>query len=510
MADWEVSQLAVRTVPALGDYAPLLVPTDTTTPPAGAGGSDQRATLGKLLGQTVWPSGDTTGVKDAAALNAAVTAIGTSSGTITLMPGQWYWKPGAVSAIQLANAQTLVIDGGWGAVVNAVGGASGDMLRMYNPNSQGGTFGGNTFSVRSGVRGLTIDGTNAAAGSTGLHIGDIMNAQADVIITNFSGAGSIGLHLDNTVSWTEEADIRAYVRNCTSQVVFEVTTGYDSFGYGNYDFTVEALPLQDGVVLKNGVILYNGSLRIRGNFYGSSNAANTSHAVFRASGVCPVGSPNAGGLCKIFAMRLDWQVECGSGTGTNAPATMILDTTNFVVMFQNTGIVSFNNTAGLAFTQAQTAGTGLNQFQFAGIFVGDPSLSLSSGQGYQATSQPAVIYTNSLGVFAGQGNLPTTRGDFFDVGQLSANTTVTVNYFGGNTLGVAQRATVRIKQAASGGPYTVAWQHNASPTLSSPTILWAGGTAPTMSTAANAVDIYTLETFDGITWFGRVFAQNVS
>src|SRR6185437_9909334 len=98
MTDWEVSQLSAQTAPAYGDLLATVDISDTTTPPAGAGGSDKKLTLGTMLGMTVWPSGDATGVKDAAALNAAVTAMGTSSGTITLMPGQWYWKPGAVSA----------------------------------------------------------------------------------------------------------------------------------------------------------------------------------------------------------------------------------------------------------------------------------------------------------------------------------------------------------------------------------------------------------------------------
>lgn len=51
MADWELSQLAVRTpAPAPStDYIPLLVTTDFSTPPFGAGGSDQRATIASVV-----------------------------------------------------------------------------------------------------------------------------------------------------------------------------------------------------------------------------------------------------------------------------------------------------------------------------------------------------------------------------------------------------------------------------------------------------------------------------
>ena len=60
-----------------------------------------------------------------------------------------------------------------------------------------------------------------------------------------------------------------------------------------------------------------------------------------------------------------------------------------------------------------------------------------------------------------------------------------------------------------GGPFTVTWQHNASPSVTAPTILWAGGTAPTMTATASAVDVYKLETPDGITWYGQAI-QHVS
>jgi hypothetical protein len=50
MADFELSQLSVRSAPAAAtDYVPLLVTTDTTTPPAGPGGSDQRSTIANVV-----------------------------------------------------------------------------------------------------------------------------------------------------------------------------------------------------------------------------------------------------------------------------------------------------------------------------------------------------------------------------------------------------------------------------------------------------------------------------
>lgn len=53
--------------------------------------------------------------------------------------------------------------------------------------------------------------------------------------------------------------------------------------------------------------------------------------------------------------------------------------------------------------------------------------------------------------------------------------------------------TLYIAQDATGGR-TITW----------PTVKWAGGVAPVISTAANAIDIYTFFTMDGgTTWFGN-------
>lgn len=50
MADYELSQLVIKASPAAStDYLPLLDTTDNSTPPAGAGGSDKRATIAAVV-----------------------------------------------------------------------------------------------------------------------------------------------------------------------------------------------------------------------------------------------------------------------------------------------------------------------------------------------------------------------------------------------------------------------------------------------------------------------------
>ena len=370
------SQWTVPSVPSYNMRALLVNPNDTITPPAGPGGSNQSIPLSTVIGMAVWPSGDPTGVKDAIAMNAAIAAMGTTSGTIIPMPGQWYWKPGGVSPVKLATGQTLVIDGHWGAVINAVGGASGDMLRMYNPSPQPGNYNGNAFSLRSGIRGLIIDGTNAAAGSTGLHLGDLMNLQTDVIIQHFNGANSVNLHLDNTVSWTEQADIRAGLIDGTTNVLFEISgTGAVSYGYGNYDFSIQASPGQDGVVFKAGSLLYSSHLKIRGNF--GASTAFASNAVLRFTGVSPAGTSPAGAPSQSFSTVFDVDVECNAGPtgGTAGPYTLFIDKPSGC--FANgTGQMNFTSTGG-NFHAANATGAG--DFQFFGPVLGDSTINFSVG-----------------------------------------------------------------------------------------------------------------------------------
>jgi hypothetical protein len=452
----------------------------------------------------VFPTGDTSGAADTAALKAAVVALGSQSSTIGLGSGSWYLIPGQV-VIKPGNAQTIVIDGQWGAVINAVGGTAGDVLRMYNPAAQTGGASGNIFSKRSGVRGVIIDGANAAAGSAGLHLGDLMNAQLDVIIQNFSGAGSIGLHLDNSVSWTEQADMRAALINNTSNVVFEVTTGYQSFAYGNFDFTIQAQANQDGVVLKNGAYLYSGKgLTIRGNFLSSASAV--SNAVLRLTGACPVGTPDAGQYAAIYACHLDILAESNGGQAHTAQTIFLDASTSVINAF---GILNFGATnlfVPCNITPSTDSSHGFQFANFTGFIEGDPHLNPAGANGSPWTATGPVMYTQSPAGFFGATGFPSfALGDFFQ-GTLTANLTVTFN---NDVQAGPQRKTFIITQAAASGPYTVTWPHNGAPTLNSPTVKWAGGAAPVMSAGAGAVDVYDLETIDGVTWYGRA-TQNVS
>ena len=79
---------------------------------------------------------------------------------------------------------------------------------------------------------------------------------------------------------------------------------------------------------------------------------------------------------------------------------------------------------------------------------------------------------------------------------LTENTTFTLS--NPSPTGKVCSIMIRIKQDGAGGAYTVTWPG---------TVVWAGGSAPTITTSNDAIDVITLFTDDaGTTWYGN-YAQ---
>jgi hypothetical protein len=262
------------------------------------------------------------------------------------------------------------------------------------------------------------------------------------------------------------------------------------------------------VVLKNGAYLYNGCLRMRGGC--TASAVPQSSATLRLTGAAPVGTPGAGTASGLQYERIEIQLEIG--TDTYYPQTVYLDSGTYIANCY--GVMSWAPGGTFAPSNFEIlTSTNAYQFQaFTGIIAGD--LNLNPGG-----ASPGSAWTVGGPVVMSQGACPNYGGaiaypdmvaaDFFDIGTLAQNLTVGLNSASYLAQQGCQRKTFRAKQAASGGPYTLTWPHNASPGLTTPTVLWAGGSAPVMSTGAGAVDVYNLTTFDGITWYGMA-VQNVS
>jgi len=305
---------------------------------------------------------DPSGAKDSTtAIQDAINALPAAVGGVVYLPAGTYQVSGTLTCTTVP--AYFLGDGAWATILAFTG--TGDCVRIYDPT---------TYSSRTrysgGLRGITIDGAGAGAGSAGLHVGDLLQYELGLTVQNFSQPGSIGVHLDNTYYWTEQLYGRVYTQNCASHVVFDCTgtaaTSSGSFDRCELDIYIDHWSANgDGVVFTNGANIGNGSLRIRGNF--SAIPASVSSAVLRLTGSLPSGHDYSGGS-GILNGLLDIGVECGSGTYTprtimfGSPANTIYSCYGAL----NFGVGSYQN-----FSTGNNAG---NIFDFRGQVVGDYSL----------------------------------------------------------------------------------------------------------------------------------------
>lgn len=358
---------------------------------------------------TVTPSGDTTGVTDAARLTAAVARIPAKGGVVALEPsGPWYIAAGSFQVIRSG-----VYLNAPGVFINGVG--TGDVIYMHDQNS------GGTWPVYGGgILGYpVIDGSNMGAGSRGVNMGDLFQGVAEVFVQNIPGAGSIGAYFPNLFFWTEQFRCRVFATNCTAHVVFDVagaTTSTESFARLNGEFYVDQVtPSYDGVVLQNGADIYDGSFVLRGNWAGSASALTS--CALRLTGTVPVGHPGAGNFSLIQQSHVDIQIECG--TGANTPTTMLRGNSNNKILGCY-GVMDFNQN----FTPA--AGAGII-YPFNGYVKGDATLATGSGYPFGYTWN--ISGGLSLGDFSGASSVATS-GTINTVGKSVSKVTTAGNVTG--------------------------------------------------------------------------------
>jgi hypothetical protein len=339
------------------------------------------------------------------------------------------------------------------------------------------------------LNGFTVDGTNAGNGAVGLDYGDLEGGSLgpDLYVQNFAGTGSAGIDFNNVVAWTENIYGRAVIRNCTNSVKFRVNGGDDSFEYNDLTFKVYALANQNGVVLSGGANYSNGSLKLRANHLLSGSAQSS-------AALTVTGQDGVTSLWSQFSFcRLDVQAET-DGSGAFGPTTVSFGNAGANAVYNCVGILSFGGANWTLSNWSVANSFAAGNFFFMGEVNGDTNIA-PSVHGSTAFVG-ALIYGTSI-LFQ-NGGMPLGQGDFLPC-TLNQNMTVAFQ----NTTAGPQRKTIVITQAASGGPYTVTWPANGSPTTTSPNIIWPGGMAPQMSSAPGAVDAYFLETMDGATWYGR-------
>ena len=304
---------------------------------------------------------DPTGATDSTvAFRNAIAAVASAGGGVVYIPAGTYVISSTLTCTTVP--VYFVGDGAWASIISFTG--TGDCFRIYD----GSTYGSRT-KWGSGFIGLTIDGAKAGAGSSGLHVGDLLQYEIDVTVQNFYGTGSIGVHLDNNYYWTEQLYGRIYAQNCTSHVVFDWTSGTASTSSGSFercdlDIYVDQINAAfDGVVFRNGAFVTNGSLKLRGNF-GSSTTAVSSAALRLTGYVSANGYSSYSG---IIDSTIDVGVECGSGAYT--PQTIVFGASQNSIS-GCVGMLNFG-ASGNTFSESNNV---KNVFNFLGQTGGDNTL----------------------------------------------------------------------------------------------------------------------------------------
>lgn len=209
---------------------------------------------------------------------AAARLAHSGGGTIVVEPRPDYTTDVPLAPIAKPTVSVLGPGGSANTIVTFTG--SGECLRHRMEPF--------TITQAGKVEGLTIDGTGAAPASFGLHGGDIVGAEyADLVIQNFTGAGSIGMHLQNDTGWTERNQFRGVHLNNNkigaklSMSANATANGLYSFGYNRWlDLRLNPNAGQIGFVTADGTFVYSNLMNLICNVTGSGvvmDVQDTSH-----------------------------------------------------------------------------------------------------------------------------------------------------------------------------------------------------------------------------------------
>ncbi len=306
---------------------------------------------------------------DTAAIQAAATAlVAVQDGTLFFPAG--HYKVTTSDLLTLNYPGLSVVGEGIGATfIEPTFAVTGDVIRwQMNPW---------TIAPAGRIANLTIDGANAGAGACGLHVGDVFNHCLDnVVVQNFGGAGSLGIHFDNVTHWTEECTwTNVYASLNKIGVLFDVNGGTNSWGYNRISLRVNSWGGQTGVAFKGGGIYYGGSLQVTGNL--------------ADAGCIGIDVRDTCSLNGAFAIALESANTLATGlklaAGTYFKGAGYVDLANGITTNTNAG--SFNlgfggwfNVPGISAAQG-LSGLGPAPVFSGGVNVGYTSATMSAGNG---------------------------------------------------------------------------------------------------------------------------------
>ena len=200
------------------------------------------------------------------AFNDAIADAAVLGGIVWVPAGLWRLNLGVLEL----DTATVSIWGptSGGTILDFIGG-TGAAIRVHADPF--------TVTQAASLRSLTIDGPTTAS-AKGVHIGDIIGFEFyDVVVRNFTGAGAVGIHMDNVDWFTERTSFnRTWVANCSTLVRFSVSGSgpntTNSMGYTHIvGLQLNASAGQTFVDFEDNVNLYScNPCQINGNADGNN------------------------------------------------------------------------------------------------------------------------------------------------------------------------------------------------------------------------------------------------
>lgn len=192
-------------------------------------------------------------------------------------------------------------------------------------------------------------------------------------------------------------------------------------------------------------------------------------------------------------------VKITSGTSGDVNSSyLVLSATGSLT---NERILSVSGSSGLILTDGGSGGNAtlaINNNVVATVSGTTFSGPITASLGIHLLSQ-SIAAAKTIGFFAeyNNGNVGGATSIDWTRGQkqlMTLTASITATFLSGNNPPNVSNYLMRIVQGPSGGPYTIQWP-------STSIVKWAGGSAPTISSGANKIDIITFY-YNGSVYFG--------
>lgn len=400
----------------------------------------------------------------------------------------WDDSNGILKALYGRNVNGLLVDGSsyWTTTMALVGSSSVAATVMVGTSTNSAILANYSFGktiIGGGITTVASSGTHPLISGLALKTSTLSGAATVTNTALLYVEGAMSGGTNNYAAWFDNNEVRidGDIGDTTNRVNkgwftdLAVTNAIAGSVTGN---AATATSLQTGRAI-NGVT-FDGTAAIT-----ITAAAGTLTGTTLASGVVSSSLTSVGTLT--------------SGTWT---------ATTIGVAYGGTGQTTYTdgqlligNTSGNTLTKATLTGTS-NQIT---VTNGNGSITLSTPQNIATASTPQFARLG-LGQAADSSAVLAATGQYFSTRfALTDGATIALDWNNGNVQSVTLggNRTFTFANPKDGGRYLIILKQDAtgSRTLTWPTIKWAGGSAPTLTTTANKYDIISL-VYDGTNYYG--------